>query len=115
MGRFTFLKLRLSSDCYLRKGVLKRLSWKDGVLVRVLDCEEDTTIIIGHNAKDNDELEKMVEENRWSELTDECTELLYNLARSENERLEKMIKDKGGFYGRQKEVIEKYIEYAQIE
>ena len=34
----------------------------------VLDCEEDTTIIIGHNAKDSLELRKMVEENRWDEL-----------------------------------------------
>ena len=59
--------------------------------------------------------ERVQGEKILSELTDECTELLYNLARSENERLEKMIKDKGGFYGRQKEVIEKYIEYAQIE
>ena len=34
----------------------------------VLDCEENTTIIIGHNAKDYLELRKMTEENRWDEL-----------------------------------------------
>ena len=34
----------------------------------VLDCEENTTIIIGHNAKDSLELRKMTEENRWAEL-----------------------------------------------
>ncbi len=34
----------------------------------VLDCEEDTTIIIGHNAKDSLELRKMTEDNRWDEL-----------------------------------------------
>lgn len=34
----------------------------------VLDCEEDTTIIIGHNAKDGDELRRMVKGSRWSEL-----------------------------------------------
>lgn len=34
----------------------------------ILDCEENGTIIIGHNAKDKKELEKMVNEKRWSEL-----------------------------------------------
>lgn len=34
----------------------------------VLDCEEDTTIIIGHNAKNADELQLMTEEKRWSDL-----------------------------------------------
>ncbi len=34
----------------------------------VLDCDEDTTIIIGHNAKNSDELREMVENGRWNEL-----------------------------------------------
>lgn len=34
----------------------------------VLDCEENTNIIIGHHAKDSLELRKMVTENRWDEL-----------------------------------------------
>ena len=34
----------------------------------VLDCEENTTIIIGHNAKDSLELRKMIQDNRWDEL-----------------------------------------------
>ena len=34
----------------------------------VLDCDEGATIIIGHNASSTEEMAKMVEENRWSEL-----------------------------------------------
>ncbi len=34
----------------------------------VLDCDPDATIIIGHNAGSTEEMAKMVEENRWSEL-----------------------------------------------
>ncbi len=34
----------------------------------VLDCGPDATIIIGHNAKDREELENMVRNNRWNEL-----------------------------------------------
>ena len=48
-------------------------------------------------------------------VTNECTELLYDLAKSENKRLSDKIKEKGGLYGRQKEVIEKYFEYADIQ
>ncbi len=47
-------------------------------------------------------------------LTDECVESLYDFAKTESKRLSKVIKDKGGLYGRQKEAIEKYCEYAQI-
>lgn len=47
-------------------------------------------------------------------VTDECTEILYNFAKNENKRLSYIIKDKGGLYGRQKEAIEKYFEYAQV-
>ena len=34
----------------------------------VLDCDPDSTIVIGHNAKDRDELRRMVSERRWSDL-----------------------------------------------
>ena len=34
----------------------------------VLDCDEGATIIVGHNASSTEEMAKMVEENRWSEL-----------------------------------------------
>ena len=34
----------------------------------VLDCDEDATIVIGHNAKDKAELKEMIEGRRWSEF-----------------------------------------------
>ena len=34
----------------------------------VLDCDPGATIIIGHNASSREEMAKMVEEGRWSEL-----------------------------------------------
>ena len=34
----------------------------------ILDCDEDAMIVIGHNAKDKDELRRMIEEERWEEL-----------------------------------------------
>jgi len=34
----------------------------------ILDCEKDGKIVIGHNAKDKDELKKMIKERRWNEL-----------------------------------------------
>ena len=34
----------------------------------VLDCEEDTTIVIGHHAKTRDELKNMIDEGRWTDL-----------------------------------------------
>lgn len=34
----------------------------------VLDCDENADIIIGHNAKDKNELIRMVKEGRWDEL-----------------------------------------------
>lgn len=34
----------------------------------VLDCKEDATIIIGHNARDKAELENMVKGGKWSEF-----------------------------------------------
>lgn len=39
----------------------------------VLECEEDTSIIIGHNAKDGADLKDMVDNNRWSELLREVS------------------------------------------
>ena len=33
----------------------------------VLDCDENTEIVIGHNAKDKDELINMIDQERWSE------------------------------------------------
>lgn len=34
----------------------------------VLDCDEDAEIVIGHNAKDQEELKRMIEENRFQDL-----------------------------------------------
>lgn len=34
----------------------------------ILDCEKDTDIVIGHNAKNKEELENMVLEGRWQEF-----------------------------------------------
>lgn len=34
----------------------------------ILDCDEDATIIIGHHAKDKQELEDMIQNKRWSEF-----------------------------------------------
>lgn len=34
----------------------------------ILDCDEDATIVIGHNAKDKQELRQMIKEDRWTEL-----------------------------------------------
>ena len=34
----------------------------------VLDCKEDATIVIGHNAKDKSELEDMVRGGKWAEF-----------------------------------------------
>lgn len=49
-----------------------------------------------------------------SAVTYECTEILYNYAKKENDKLWNAIKEQGGFYGRQKEAIEKYAEYSNI-
>lgn len=38
----------------------------------ILDSEEDATIVIGHNAKDKDELKDMIYNNRWQELIRVC-------------------------------------------
>ena len=34
----------------------------------ILDCKEDATIVIGHNAKDKQELADMIHQERWDEL-----------------------------------------------
>lgn len=34
----------------------------------ILNCDEDSQIVIGHNAKDKEELKDMVYHNRWNEL-----------------------------------------------
>lgn len=34
----------------------------------ILDCVEDATIIIGHNAKSHDEVREMIEKKQWSEF-----------------------------------------------
>ncbi len=34
----------------------------------ILDCDEDATIIVGHNAKSQKELASMIHEGRWNEL-----------------------------------------------
>ena len=38
----------------------------------ILDCDEDAEIVIGHNAKDKDELKQMIGENRWKDLIRIC-------------------------------------------
>ncbi|MBQ1195750.1 MAG: C69 family dipeptidase [Clostridia bacterium] len=47
--------------------------------------------------------------------TESCTRLLYELAERESDRIAEIIVEDGGLYGRQKETIEKYIEYSGIE
>lgn len=34
----------------------------------ILECDENASIIVGHNAKDKEELKEMIHENRWNEL-----------------------------------------------
>jgi len=34
----------------------------------ILDCKEDGKIVIGHNARDKEELKQMVDQKRWNEL-----------------------------------------------
>lgn len=34
----------------------------------VLDCEEDATLVVGHNASDKEELKSMIREERWREF-----------------------------------------------
>jgi len=34
----------------------------------ILDCDKDATIVIGHNARNKQELRQMIEEKRWNEL-----------------------------------------------
>jgi len=38
----------------------------------ILDCEEDGEIVIGHNAKDKEELKEMIHNNKWQELIRVC-------------------------------------------
>lgn len=47
--------------------------------------------------------------------TESCTRLLYELAERESDRIAEIIVEDGGLYGRQKEMIEKYIDYSEIE
>jgi dipeptidase len=53
--------------------------------------------------------------NVLATVTESCTARLHCLARQESDRIAEMIKTSGGLYGRQKETIEKYIEYSEIE
>ena len=48
-------------------------------------------------------------------VTESCTERLYYLARQEADKIAEAVKSFGGLYGRQKETIEKYIEYSEID
>lgn len=34
----------------------------------ILDCDEDASIILGHNAKTKEELSEMIEDSRWNDL-----------------------------------------------
>ena len=49
------------------------------------------------------------------QVTDSCTDLLFDLAKREADRIAEIVKASGGLYGRQKEAIEKYIEYSEID
>lgn len=48
------------------------------------------------------------------DLTEACTQALYRFAREQNRVLRQSIRASGGLYGRQKEAIEAYVEYARI-
>lgn len=47
-------------------------------------------------------------------VSEECTEMLYEFAKTNSKRIADIIKNKGGLYGRQKEAIEKYFAYSEI-
>ncbi len=64
------------------------------------------------NMIDNGEYEKAM--NLLSAVTEKCTAELYDFAVCENIKLKNKITDLGGLYGRQKEAIEKYMEYAEF-
>ncbi len=34
----------------------------------ILDCKENATLVVGHNAKTKEELEQMIHEGRWKEF-----------------------------------------------
>jgi dipeptidase len=50
-----------------------------------------------------------------SQTTESCTELLSDTVTREADRLADIVRSAGGLYGRQKETIEKYIEYSEID
>ena len=50
-----------------------------------------------------------------SQTTESCTELLFDTVTREADRLADIVRTAGGLYGRQKETIEKYIEYSEID
>ena len=52
---------------------------------------------------------------RLAHVTEECTEQLFLIAKGESARLANRIRKAGGLYGRVKEELEKYAEYAGIE
>ena len=65
---------------------------------------------------------KLVKEGSFDEAkeilkqaTYSCTKFLYDLAKREADRIAEIVKSAGGLYGRQKEAIEKYIDYSEIE
>ncbi|NLJ96431.1 MAG: mannose-6-phosphate isomerase, class I [Clostridiales bacterium] len=43
-------------------------SWGKTECWYILDCKEDASIVIGHRAKDKEELRQMIEEEKWEEL-----------------------------------------------
>ena len=34
----------------------------------ILDCKENATLVVGHNAKSREELEQMIQEGKWKEF-----------------------------------------------
>lgn len=38
----------------------------------ILDCDEDGEIVVGHNAKNKEELKEMIHDNKWQELIRVC-------------------------------------------
>ena len=49
-----------------------------------------------------------------ADVTEKCTDELFVFALGENARLAQRIRSAGGLYGRQKEELEKYAEYAEL-
>ena len=52
----------------IMQGSMKMVLWEKPECWYILDSEPGTKIVIGHYAKDEEELKQMVEEKRWKDL-----------------------------------------------